>query len=75
MATKESIKAEVDKVGEEHLNELYSLVQTFVHSRGGGTKRTLLASLREIKIDAPEDFAANHDLYLSGEKRAEPPLR
>jgi hypothetical protein len=27
-----------------------------------------LATLSQIQIDGPEDFAANLDLYLSGEK-------
>ena len=31
-------------------------------------KPTLMSKLKRIKIDAPEDFAANLDLYLSGEK-------
>ena len=31
-----------------------------------------MATLRGIQIDAPPDFAANLDLYVSGEKRAEP---
>ena len=31
-------------------------------------KPTLMSQLKSIQIDAPEDFAANLDLYLSGEK-------
>jgi hypothetical protein len=34
----------------------------------------LMAALRDIHIDAPPDFAANLDLYVSGEKRVEPDL-
>lgn len=30
-----------------------------------------MARLREIKIDGPEDFASNFDLYMSGEKQFE----
>ncbi|ACF43126.1 hypothetical protein Ppha_0837 [Pelodictyon phaeoclathratiforme BU-1] len=29
-----------------------------------------MTKLRQIQIDAPEDFAANLDIYLSGEKNA-----
>jgi hypothetical protein len=29
-----------------------------------------MTKLRQIQIDAPEDFAVNLDLYLSGEKHA-----
>jgi hypothetical protein len=30
-----------------------------------------MSKLKSVKIDAPEDFAANLDLYMSGEKRVE----
>ena len=30
-----------------------------------------MSQLRKIKINAPEDFAANLDLYLSGEKQTD----
>jgi hypothetical protein len=40
----------------------------------GGTP-SLMSRLKRIKIDAPENFAANLDLYLSGEKSVHPDLR
>jgi hypothetical protein len=33
-----------------------------------------MSRLRNISIEGPEDFAANHDLYISGEKRIEPDI-
>jgi len=30
-----------------------------------------MSKLKQIKIDAPEDFAANLDLYVSGKKGVE----
>jgi hypothetical protein len=30
-----------------------------------------MSQLKNIRIDEPDDFAANLDLYLSGEKRVE----
>lgn len=30
-----------------------------------------MSKLKSIKINAPEDFANNIDLYISGEKRVE----
>ncbi len=30
-----------------------------------------MAKLKQVKIDGPEDFATNHDLYMSGEKRVQ----
>lgn len=32
-------------------------------------KPNLLKRLQNISIEGPEDFAANHDLYISGEKQ------
>ena len=34
-------------------------------------KQSFMSKLKTIKIDAPEDFANNIDLYISGEKRVE----
>ena len=33
---------------------------------------SLMSQLKEIAIEAPADFAANHDLYVTGEKHAGP---
>lgn len=76
MTLKELIKAEVDEVSEERLDELYSLVQQFKEVPGPREGRpSLMSRLKRIKIDAPEDFAANLDLYLSGEKSVDSDLR
>jgi len=39
------------------------------------TEHSLISKLKNIKIDGPDDFAANLDLYLSGDKRIEPDIR
>lgn len=41
----------------------------------GNKKPSLLKRLQNISIEGPEDFAANHDMYISGEKRIEPDIR
>ncbi len=71
MTTKELIKAEIDNLNEEDLDELYNFVQTLAQSKTRTGKQGLLTKLQEIRIDAPADFAANLDLYLSGEKSVE----
>lgn len=71
MTTKELIQAEIDNLSEEELEEVYRLVKEFTQSKPKSHKPSLMARLRNIKIDAPEDFAANFDLYTSGEKRIE----
>jgi hypothetical protein len=69
MTIKDLIKAEVENVEEDRLDELYGMVRSF--SRKEASKPSLMSRLREIQIDAPEDFAENFDLYLNGEKRAD----
>lgn len=68
MITKEAIKSKIEKVPPERLEELYQVVKSFTETQPPQEKRSFMARLREIKVDGPEDFAANIDLYLSGEK-------
>ena len=68
MTTKELIKAEIDSLPEKDLDELYRLIREFAESRTKTTGRTFMSKLRDIQIDAPEDFAANLDDHMSGEK-------
>ena len=76
MVTKELIHTEIDTVSGEYLEELYEIIRRFVQSKRQAKKPSLMSRLKSITIDAPEDFAANHDLYIiTGEKRAEPHLR
>jgi hypothetical protein len=75
MSTKELIQTVIDKVSEEDMEELYRLIQGFVQSRKNGDKQSFMSKLKSIQIDAPADFAANLDLYLSGEKNVESSLR
>ena len=67
MTTRELIQAEIANVPDEKLEELYRLVQHFT-AAAAPTCGGIMAKLREIRIEAPADFAANLDLYLSGEK-------
>lgn len=77
MTIKDLIYTEIDKLEEETLNELYEIVKHFAHVQPARTKTGALKKLKRIKIQAPEDFAANFDLYLSGEKQfvSNPDLR
>jgi hypothetical protein len=68
MTTKELIYAEIDKIEEENLDEFYEVVKRFTRAKATQTKPGALSKLKQIKIQAPEDFAANLDFYLSGEK-------
>lgn len=69
MVTKEEIISEIENVPEERLEELYRIVKTYSQVKSSDSKQSLMDKLRSIKIEGPEDFAANFDLYLNGEKR------
>jgi hypothetical protein len=60
---KDLIKAEIDKLEEENLDELYELVKRFAETKSQN-KSGILSKLKQIKIQAPKDFAANVDLNL-----------
>jgi hypothetical protein len=74
MSTKELIQAELDTLNDEDLEALYALIKQFIQAKRHAQPQSLMAALRGIQIDAPPDFAANLDLYVSGEKRAESDL-
>lgn len=77
MTARELIYAEIDKLGEENLDELYEVVKRFAQIKLEQRKPGALSKLKRIKIQAPADFATNIDLYLSGEKQiaSDPNLR
>ncbi|MGE0085348.1 MAG: hypothetical protein AB7S75_13115 [Desulfococcaceae bacterium] len=70
MMTRDLIYRKIDLIEDIYLDDLHQLITQFVHSKQTLRKPGLMAKLRQIKIDAPEDFAANIDLYISGEKHA-----
>lgn len=61
MDTKALIHQEIEKLDQEDLSELYRLVRGFTRTRQSGRKTGFLARLKQIQIDAPEDFATNLD--------------
>jgi hypothetical protein len=68
MTAKDKIKAEIDSLNEEYLDELYLLIKDFAQSKQQLKKPSFMSKFKQIKIDAPEDFASNIDLYLAGDK-------
>jgi hypothetical protein len=70
MSTKELIRAELDRLGESDLEEVYRLVREFASRKPTRAKKPgVLAQLKEIHIDAPEDFSRNLRDYLYGDKK------
>jgi hypothetical protein len=74
MSTKELIQAELDTLSDEDLEALYTVIKQFIESKRHAKPRSLMATLRDIQIDASPDFAAHLDQYISRAKRAEPDL-
>jgi hypothetical protein len=73
MTPLERIQAEIRRIPEDRLDELYGMIRQFVATQPSASRPTdaklgIMAKLREVQIEAPPDFAANLDLYLSGEK-------
>jgi hypothetical protein len=68
MSTKALIKNEIENVPEEYIAESYKLIKNFENDVKNMKKQSFMSKLRSIKIDGPEDFSENIDLYLSGEK-------
>jgi len=69
MNTIELIKAGMANPSEKELKEAHGSGRKSTRSRRKSHRPNFMTKLRNIKIDAPEDFAANFDLYVSGEKR------
>ena len=69
MTTKERIYAEIERIDEQQLDELYIIIKQWTQQTLASGERSFMEKLRQITIDAPEDFAANLDLYTSGAKR------
>ena len=70
MTTKERIYSEIEKLGDEYLDEVYTIIRQLTQKKVHQKQPGLMSKLRQIQIDGPEDFATNLDLYISGEKHA-----
>ena len=62
MTFKQLIQAEIDKIPEEELNELYQLIKEFTDKKNS-TKKGILSQLKQIKIQGLTDFSVNFDKY------------
>lgn len=71
MTTKERVEAQLSNLDEGEMNQLLKIIEQMAQKEQQPVPpRTpgLLSKLKQIKIEAPEDFAANLDAYTSGEK-------
>lgn len=63
MVTREEIVAEIRKVPEKHLEELYKVVKDFEEKSEESSGQNVMAALRQIKISASPDFSMKANLY------------
>jgi len=72
MVTREKIVAEIEKVPEQYLEELYRIIKEFEMNKkeGGEADESLMTKLRKIKISASPDFSMKVNLYSVKEKNA-----
>ncbi|MBI1829929.1 MAG: hypothetical protein HYR84_00600 [Planctomycetes bacterium] len=76
MSTKERIKAVIDTVAEDKLDDLYKVVSEFAVAQNGEHNPGIMERLLAMKkFDGPPDFAENLDQYMSGEKSLEDNIR
>ena len=69
MTLKEIIYAEINKIEEDNLEELYQFVKQLAIAKSPAKPKTgILNKLKRIKIQAPVNFAANIDQYMNGKK-------
>ncbi|HEX8844555.1 MAG TPA: hypothetical protein VF791_07915 [Pyrinomonadaceae bacterium] len=64
MVTREEIIAEIRKVPEKHLDELYRIIKNYeTVNEGDESNQSVMARLRQIKISASPDFSIRANLY------------
>ena len=64
MVTREEVIAEIQKLPEKHLDELYRIIKNYETASGEDqSNENMMAKLRQIKISASPDFSIKADLY------------
>ena len=64
MVTREELVAELQRVPEKHLGELYRIIKSYKENGDESEyHENVMAQLREIKISASPDFSMNARLY------------
>jgi hypothetical protein len=63
VVTREDIVAEIERVPEERLDELYVMLKKYEKNGEQAVDVNVMANLRAIKISATPDLSARADLY------------
>ena len=71
MATREEIIAELEKIPQKHLDELYRIIKSYeVTIEADDETESIMRKLRQIKIAAAPDFSTTAKLYDLEEQNA-----
>lgn len=64
MVTREEVIAEIQKVPEKHLDELYRIIKDYeMPNEEDVSNQSVMAKLRQIKISASPGFSVKANLY------------
>ncbi len=64
MVTREDVVAEIKRVPEKHLDELYRIIKNYEENgEQSDAGESVMARLRQIKISASPDFSTKANLY------------
>ena len=64
MVTREDIVAEIQRVPEKHLDEIYKILKNYEENgEPDAADLSVMASLRDIKISASPDLSTKANLY------------
>jgi hypothetical protein len=64
MVTKQIIQQKLESLTQEELNQVYGLIEQLSSAEKPVKKPSLMSQLREISIDAPEDFSVQVAMSL-----------
>ncbi|MEY3335003.1 MAG: hypothetical protein RLZZ176_3308 [Cyanobacteriota bacterium] len=64
MVTKQIIKEKLEGLTQEELNQVYGLIEQLSSAEKPVKKPSLMSQLRQISIDAPEDFSVQVAISL-----------
>jgi|GEM_PF-1513693 hypothetical protein len=57
MVTKQIIQEKLENLTQEELNQVYGLIEQLGSAENAVKKPSIMSKLRQISIDAPEDFS------------------
>lgn len=64
MVTKQNIQEKLENLTQEELNQVYGLIEQLGSAEKPHKKPSIMSQLREISIDAPEDFSVQVAISL-----------